>query len=289
METRPGTNIRCDRNGKTNGISQPSAAAQEAVIRKAYAQAGDLNPCNTSFVECHGTGTQAGDPVELQALSKVFSPGRDRADPLLVGSVKTNIGHGEAVSGISAIIKVIMAFEKNSLAPSFGVERLNSKIPFDAMGIDVVRASGRNWPRVCKRAGVNSFGYGGANAHIILEDIESVIPGYHKEVDMRTRFLQTAPKRPFLIPISATSEPAMRARFESIKSGDNHSMIDLAFTFGTKRSHLHTRGFLVVRDMQELREQDLTWTDRRRSPKPLAFVFTGLYSPECLINWLSDT
>ena len=282
MKIRPSNNIRHDRNGKTNGISQPSATAQEAVIRKAYAQAGDLNPCTTSFVECHGTGTQAGDPVELLALSKVFSPGRDRADPLFVGSVKTNIGHGEAVSGISAVIKVVMAFENNSLAPSFGVEKLNSKIPFDAMGIDVVRASGRSWPHVCKRAGVNSFGYGGANAHIVLEDIESVIPGYHKEVDIRTRFLQTAPRRPFLIPISATSEPAMRARFDSVKSGDN-SMIDLAFTFGTKRSHLHTRGFLVARDMQELRENDLTWTDRRRSPKPLAFVFTGWYSPGSLI------
>lgn len=156
------------RNGKTQGISQPSAKAQEAVIRKAYAQAGNLDPRFTNYVECHGTGTQAGDPVELAAISKVFSPTRDSSNPLLVGSVKTNIGHGEAVSGISAIIKTVMAFERNSIPPNHGIKKLNPKIPFSAMAIDVV-TSNRNWPSGIKRAGINSFGYGGANAVSRLE------------------------------------------------------------------------------------------------------------------------
>ena len=166
-------NNNYDRNGKTQGISQPSAKAQEAVIRKAYAQAGNIDPKFTAYVECHGTGTQAGDPVELSALSKVFSLDRNKSNPLLVGSVKTNVGHGEAVSGISAIIKVVMAFEKDIIPPSFGVKKLNPNIPFAAMAIDVVTSS-RKWPCGPKRASINSFGYGGANAVRIVPSKEIV-------------------------------------------------------------------------------------------------------------------
>lgn len=115
------------RNGKTLGITLPSADGQEAVIRKAYQAAGGLDPQMTSYIECHGTGTPVGDPIEVEALSRVFSKGRSPNDPLLIGSVKTNLGHSEAASGISGLIKVVLALENNRIPATIGVKKLNPK------------------------------------------------------------------------------------------------------------------------------------------------------------------
>lgn len=153
-------------NGKTRGISAPSADAQEAVIRKAYQKAG-IDPSDTSYMECHGTGTPAGDPIEVEAISRVFK--RNAQNPLLIGSVKTNVGHGEAVSGLSGIIKTVLALEKGQIPPTIGVNKINPKIKTIEWGVEIVTKI-RDWPDRAgaspsgvRRAGVNSFGYGGAN------------------------------------------------------------------------------------------------------------------------------
>ena len=166
-------------NGKTRGISAPSAAAQEAVIRRAYQKAG-ISPSETAYVECHGTGTPAGDPLEVEAISRVFR--RKSDNPLLIGSVKASVGHSEAVSGLSGIIKTVLALEKGRIPPTIGVKRINPKIRATEWGVEIVTKT-REWPAdrldsstsSVRRAGVNSFGYGGANGHVILESVPATL------------------------------------------------------------------------------------------------------------------
>jgi acyl transferase domain-containing protein len=100
-------------NGRSSGITDPSGAAQEAIIRKAYENAGNLRPSDTPFLECHGTGTRVGDPLEIMAAGKVFGPGRSNApeDRLLIGSVKTNLGHTEGAAALAGIFKAVLALE----------------------------------------------------------------------------------------------------------------------------------------------------------------------------------
>ncbi|EPS35514.1 hypothetical protein H072_11030 [Dactylellina haptotyla CBS 200.50] len=161
-------------NGKTQGITLPSAEYQEKVIRKAYTKAG-LNIDDTTYVECHGTGTPVGDPIEVDAVSRVFN--NPRRAPLCVGSVKTNVGHSEAASAIASVIKVTMAMENNYIPPTIGISQINPKIKLAEKGIEVV-SKGRTWSTTKKilRAGVNSFGYGGANGHAILENANPHLP-----------------------------------------------------------------------------------------------------------------
>ncbi|KAJ6092588.1 polyketide synthase [Penicillium sp. IBT 16267x] len=123
-------------NGRTAGITLPSSIGQEEVIRKAYSKAG-LSPNDTAYVECHGTGTAVGDPIEVEAVSRAFkrSPG---SMPTLIGSVKTNLGHSEAASGISSIIKGTLALENGFIPATIGVERLNPKIKSDLWNVQVV-------------------------------------------------------------------------------------------------------------------------------------------------------
>ena len=116
-----------NQDGRTQGISLPSAAAQEQLIREVY-QAAALDPLETEFVECHGTGTQAGDPLETGALSKVFSPGRPDNRPLRIGSIKTNVGHLEGASGIAGVIKAVVMLERECFLPNRNFKQLNPRI-----------------------------------------------------------------------------------------------------------------------------------------------------------------
>jgi acyl transferase domain-containing protein len=112
------------RNGKGPGINHPGLEAQEAVIRKAYAKAG-LGFSRTGYFECHGTGTAVGDPIECAAIGNVFAEGRTPEDPLLIGSIKTNLGHCEGASGLAAIIKAVHCLEKACIPATIGIKKLN--------------------------------------------------------------------------------------------------------------------------------------------------------------------
>ncbi|KAI1338699.1 polyketide synthase [Xylariaceae sp. FL0016] len=158
-------------SGRTPGISLPSGKMQEVVMRKAYREAG-LEFSDTDYVECHGTGTPVGDPIEVDAVGRCFA--RPQGPPLFIGSVKTNVGHSEGASGLTSILKVVMSFEKGKIAPVFGVKKLNPKLILDERNIKVVTKL-EEWPRHLRRASINSFGYGGANGHVILESFESYL------------------------------------------------------------------------------------------------------------------
>ncbi|KAI1121201.1 hypothetical protein F5Y10DRAFT_288746 [Nemania abortiva] len=167
-------------NGRTGGITRPSPAGQEAVIREAYRNAGNLPFTDTSYFECHGTGTYVGDPLEVAAVGNVFAGERPAGSPLLVGSVKTNVGHTEGASALASIMKVVLSLEHKAIPPIFDLQTLNPNIDFEGTGVEVVRDL-TEWPsneNNVRRASINSFGYGGANGHCIIDDVQSVFPNY---------------------------------------------------------------------------------------------------------------
>ncbi|XYH94560.1 acyltransferase domain-containing protein [Sorangium sp. So ce1128] len=156
-------------DGASNGLTAPSPAAQEAVLRAAYARAG-VDPAAVDYVEAHGTGTLLGDPIEARALGAVLGAARPAGRPLLVGSVKTNIGHLEAASGVAGLIKVALSLKHRELPPSLHFETPNPYIPFAELRLDVPRALGP-WPAPDRpgTAGISAFGFGGTNCHAVLE------------------------------------------------------------------------------------------------------------------------
>ena len=167
-------------NGRSTGITHPSGAAQEDIIRKAYENAGGLPPSDTPFLECHGTGTRVGDPIEVAAAGNVFGPGRSDDDPLLVGSVKTVLGHTEGAAALAGIFKAILALEAGAIPPSLLVETLNPRIDFKKAKAKVVTEV-VPWPEgKPRRASVTSAGFGGSIGHCILDHVNEVYPDYVK-------------------------------------------------------------------------------------------------------------
>ncbi|KAF7595519.1 hypothetical protein BBP40_005855 [Aspergillus hancockii] len=162
-------NSGVNQDGNTPGITLPSADAQEALIRQTYDGAG-LSFADTGYVEAHGTGTPAGDSVEARALANTFGSARAHGDPVYVGSLKTNIGHLEGGSGLAQVVKAVFALEKGEIPPSLWFENANRRIPLDEWRL-AVPTKLIPWPKSgLRRVSINSFGYGGTNAHCILDD-----------------------------------------------------------------------------------------------------------------------
>ncbi|TGJ78773.1 hypothetical protein E0Z10_g9991 [Xylaria hypoxylon] len=169
-------------NGKTGGITRPSASGQEDAIHKAYENAG-LGFSDTTYFECHGTGTPAGDPLEVSAIGNVFAHQRSDAleDRLLIGSIKPSLGHTEGASALASIMKVVLSLEAGQVPATYGVENLNPNIDFEAAKVLVVKDRTVPWPKgKLRRVSVNSFGFGGANGHCIIDHVNEVLPGYVK-------------------------------------------------------------------------------------------------------------
>ncbi|RYC65478.1 hypothetical protein CHU98_g739 [Xylaria longipes] len=281
-------------NGKTSGITQPSAIGQEAVIRSAYAFAGNLNPDDTSYFECHGTGTPVGDPIELNGITNMFLKDSKR-DSLLIGAVKTNVGHAEAASATASIIKVVLAMEHGTIPASIGVKNYNPKINFSNGRLQIVKDT-REWPTAgfnVQRASVNSFGYGGANAHAIIESSESYLPGYKSfkkrgavsdaimpapKAGRTSRTLNAHERTQFLLPFSAQDFPSLKANVERHREiASQYELLDLAFTLGTRRSFFFNRGYAIASAdsiADNLNPDEMTFGKRGNGAK-IAFIFTG--------------
>ncbi|KAJ5609196.1 type I iterative polyketide synthase [Penicillium herquei] len=166
-----------NQDGKTDTITTPSGAAQVDLMRECYNRAG-LDPRGTQYFEAHGTGTPTGDPIEAQAMATIFSEGQGREKKenyLRIGSVKTNVGHTEAVSGLAAMIKGVLCLEKGLIPPTVNFETPNPKLKLEDWRVKVVQEM-EQWPESLtdgpRRMSINNFGYGGANAHVILENAE---------------------------------------------------------------------------------------------------------------------
>lgn len=270
-----------NQDGHTDGISLPNSDAQEALIRRVYREAG-LPTAEVDYVEAHGTGTQAGDAAELRALHQTFSEGRRRE--LVVGSVKTNIGHLEAAAGVAGVIKAIGVLKNRQVPKNLHFKNPNPKIPFADYCLKVATESTPLPPaeeRPVLYAGVNSFGYGGTNAHILLESA----PASAGESAGET-------SAPLIFPFSARSEKALRdlAGKLAFQLGQKlpGSFADLAHTMAFRRSHLEYRGVAFARDAEELRahwiaastgqpHEGIVMGAQPAEPEAgLVFVYTGM-------------
>ncbi|KAL6867822.1 hypothetical protein J3F83DRAFT_765765 [Trichoderma novae-zelandiae] len=231
-----------NQDGKTETITTPSLEAQVDLIRQCYARAG-LDPRDTQYFEAHGTGTQAGDTVEARAIATVFSSNQD---PLLIGSIKTNIGHTEAASGLASIIKTALALEKGVIPASINFEKPNPKLSLEDWHLKLVRQL-QEWPAAnARRASINNFGYGGANAHIIMEDGASWNPSLlpHGREDTFQRQARETDSKVFVL--SGKDEQACRTMISNLADylqrvapteDEPARLLDsLAYTLGQRRT-----------------------------------------------------
>jgi surfactin synthase thioesterase subunit/3-oxoacyl-(acyl-carrier-protein) synthase/acyl carrier protein len=165
------TGSAVNQDGKTNGLTAPNGLQQETLLKTAYANAG-ISPCDISYVECHGTGTLLGDPIELQALGKVISANRPSQNPCWIGSVKTNLGHLEPAAGMASIIKTALALKHAQIPPHLNFSTPNSYIAFDKFQFRIPQET-IAWPKYSayRAAGISGFGFGGTNAHIVLREL----------------------------------------------------------------------------------------------------------------------
>ncbi|WAJ46836.1 sulfolipid-1 biosynthesis phthioceranic/hydroxyphthioceranic acid synthase [Mycobacterium sp. Aquia_216] len=171
-----------NQDGRSNGLMAPNPAAQMAVLRAACANAG-VAPHQVDYVETHGTGTLLGDPIEARALGTVLGRGRPENGPLLMGAVKSNMGHLEGAAGIAGLIKAVLAVHRGHIPPNLNFATPNPHIPFQDMRLKVV-AEPTDWPDtgLPRRAGVSSFGFGGTNAHVVVEQAPATDPVASRQV-----------------------------------------------------------------------------------------------------------
>jgi len=223
-----------NQDGASSSFSAPNGIAQQEVILRAIDNAG-LTPADVSYVEAHGTGTALGDPIEVEALRQVFERGHDRDHPLMIGSVKTNIGHLEAAAGVAGLIKTILSLIHESIPPHLHFYKPNPHIPWNRIPIEVVTQV-KPWLRSDKprMAGVSSFGFSGTNAHVILQEAP-LMPKRVSEVERPIHILN----------ISAKNEEALKALagahvkcLSDQKCGD---IADLCYTANTGRDHFAHR------------------------------------------------
>ncbi|MGP3948743.1 beta-ketoacyl synthase N-terminal-like domain-containing protein [Streptomyces sp. 7N604] len=162
-------------DGRSNGLLAPSPDAQRALLTQAYARTGPVPPEAVDYLEAHGTGTPLGDPIEAGALGAVLGANRDPDQPLLIGSVKSNVGHLEAAAGITGLVKTVLALAHDEIPPSLHFTAPNPRIDFDSLRLRVVTAP-EPWPRYSgtATAGVSAFGFGGTNAHVVLQEYRPV-------------------------------------------------------------------------------------------------------------------
>jgi len=158
-------------DGRSNGLIAPNPDAQADVLRRAYKDAG-INPRSVDYIEAHGTGTVLGDPIEAQALGRVIGRGRSADKPVLLGAIKTNVGHMESAAGAASLAKMVLSLQHDKLPPSINYAGPNPFIDFDAAHLRVLDTVA-DWPRYggYAVAGVSSFGFGGANAHVVLREV----------------------------------------------------------------------------------------------------------------------
>lgn len=189
-------NSAVNTDGRKTGLTVPSPKVQSTLLQKAYSQAG-IDPADIDYVEAHGTGTAVGDPIEARAIGDALGKRRPKDNPLLIGSVKSNMGHLEAASGVAGLVKALHCIQHRVVPATIGIKTLNPKIEFDDWNIEVATEA-RQLKKTGKIiVGINSFGFGGANAHVILES--------HEPAQARAQALPGRVHPPFIL---SAKEPA---------------------------------------------------------------------------------
>ena len=277
-------------DGPSSGLTVPNELAQEALIRQALKNA-KVSPHEVSYIEAHGTGTSLGDPIEVGALKSVFAA--NRQEPLIIGSVKSNFGHLEAAAGLAGLMKVVLALHHNLIPPHLHASSPNPHIDWD-WAVNVATECISWLAGKAPMAGVSSFGMSGTNAHVILEAAPSASgpggegargrgsEGGHPQGMIRER-------EPYLLTLSAKTEPALKQLAHRYAKQTNHDKIDYAdicYTANTGRSHHKYRLALLSESLDDAQrklaafaqQQDVSglFQGQVSHKKPrIAFLFTG--------------
>ncbi|KAI1083471.1 PKSKA1 [Whalleya microplaca] len=281
-------------SGRTAGLANPSPHAQALVIRAAYSNAGITDFKATGFLECHGTGTLAGDPVEVRGAASVFAMNREDGEELIIGSIKSNIGHSEAAAGLSGLIKTVMVVENGVIPGTPLFLTPNPNIDWKGSRVTASRTS-LKWPITSdiRRASVNSFGFGGANAHVVIEQGPvSRHVSSHKQVAVD--FFDSDDEGengegnvggnnslPTVLVFSANHQTSLK---NYVKALSGHllnptvsiDLSDLAYTLSERRSRHYYRAFSISRSSKiNVGEETLILGKLAPSPPRIGFVFTG--------------
>jgi len=274
-------------DGGGESLVTPSPAGQEDVLRSAYDGAG-IPPDRLAYVEAHGTGTGRGDPVEAGTIGAVLGRAPGRRRPLAIGSVKTNIGHTEAAAGLAGLVKVLLALEHRMVPPSLHAGELNPAIPFDELNLLLTREplplpSAADGPVYL---GVNSFGWGGTNAHAVVTDPPATDPPAGAPASTPA----AGAAAPLVLPVSAHQDDALRRRATDVADlldAGRAGLRAIAGTLGRERDHLPARLAVVAADARTAadrlrahaddQEGELTgvWAGRALPRGRTAFVFPG--------------
>ncbi|KAL5454073.1 hypothetical protein PMIN06_005174 [Paraphaeosphaeria minitans] len=287
-------------SGRTNGIANPSSEMQAAVTRQALKNAGikEEEFYKTRFLEAHGTGTLAGDPIEAKGAASVFSKSRESSEELIIGSIKSNIGHSEPAAGLSGLLKAAMAVEKGIIPGTPTFFNPNPNIDWKDLRIKASRMS-MPWPKVdadnIRRAGVNSFGYGGANAHAVVEnDAQGLSRHVSSYKQVTTDFFDDddndefdeeqyddTEAAPTLLFFSANDQSSLDEYIKRFSSHLQNPLVsleldDLAFTLSERRSRHYQGAVAITRSNPQYINMETLIRGKRTSTAPrVAFVFTG--------------
>ncbi|GAB2626321.1 hypothetical protein GCM10027168_67590 [Streptomyces capparidis] len=236
-----------NQDGASGGLTVPSGEAQQEVIRAALDQAG-IAPGEVDYVEAHGTGTRLGDAIEIRALSGALGAGRTQDRPLLVGSVKTNVGHLEAAAGVTGLIKTVLALGRQEIPAHLHVTTPTHQVAWDRLPVRVVTEP-TPWPRGDRprTAGISAFGFTGTNAHVVVQEPPADVAAAPAPA--------TAPARPLVLTTSALNPAALRdaARLlaERVASADEAELADLCWVSGVRRTHHEHRVAVAARTRRE--------------------------------------
>ena len=261
-------------DGKTNGITAPSGRAQAALVREVYQRFG-IDPASVDYVECHGTGTALGDPIEIRALNDVYAPaGLPRAS-VPIGSVKGNTGHTMAAAGLTGLVKAIGVVSTGEVPPTPHLEQINELLPLDEGPFFPVTSpiTLSNGARL-RRAAVSAFGLSGTNAHAVIEQPPPCSPRSETGT--------------VVVPVSAKTQPQLRRAVHDLRRwlsgpGSDATVADIACTLGTARVHHDCRAVFVAAD----REQLLAALDGQQpstAPAPLAAAASAYLAGE-EVDW----
>jgi len=265
-------------DGPSSGLTVPNGTAQQQVIRAALADGG-VRPEDVGLIECHGTGTKLGDPIEVGALGKVLADGRAADRPLYLGAAKANLGHLEAGAGIAGVLKAIASLKHQAIAPLAGLQSPNPDLPLGRYPSVRLPTALEPWPSDGPRiAGVSSFGISGTNAHVLLE-----------EAPARPVVSDATDRPAHLLLVSGRTEAAARQQAEVLRTAldDDLRLADVAYTL-SHRAHLPHRLALVAADRAEARaaleqasQGQAPVSDRAGDPPRLVFLCTGA-GPQCV-------
>ncbi|MFD7997664.1 SDR family NAD(P)-dependent oxidoreductase [Streptomyces mirabilis] len=270
-----------NQDGRSQGLSAPNGPAQEQVIRRALELSG-LEPADIDYVEAHGTGTTLGDPIEANALAEVFGDSRPQDHPLYLGSLKSNIGHAQAASGVIGLVKVVQSLRHRTLPRTLHADTPSRHVDWENSGLRLVRDTAP-WPSSpgrTRRAGVSAFGISGTNAHVIVEEAPPV---------EKADGMDEVPPGKRLFVLSGRSEAALRGQAARLanhlteEAGEDIALLDVAHTLARHRSHFERRAALVAGDRDELLARlDALASGRTPLAVPrddgtgkVAFVFAG--------------